>query len=256
VYRFGGIPRKEFVTISSSSSPDGQLDLKKSMDALTFALNPIYSNLSMEHSVGNSTIILTNVRSFSLSLSQTISHDSHVSKRLYGSAMKELINFLMLCFFFLFWQTDFCERPFVPTTLKPGTNPLVDKNWGSWGLQFLSTCSVMWAYEFKLNASYALPTGWGIDQLPCNKLTPMDCFKEGGDIDYPDALKELEKPLPDLHNLTGVTLIDLIVGFANLESSPVHCFSVLEANISALMAANNMSNATIPQVRMNLCWVI
>jgi patched 2 protein len=202
--RFGGIPRKEFVTISSSSSPDGQLDLKKSMDALTFALNPIYSNLSMEHSVGNSTIILTN--------------------------------------------TDFCERPFVPTTLKPGTNPLVDKNWGSWGLQFLSTCSIMWAYEFKLNASYALPTGWGIDQLPCNKLTPMDCFKEGGDIDYPDALKELEKPLPDLHNLTGVTLIDLIVGFANLESSPVHCFSVLEANISALMAANNMSNATIPQI--------
>jgi patched 2 protein len=202
--RFGGIPRKEFVTISSSSSPDGQLDLKKSMDALTFALNPIYSNLSMEHLVGNSTIILTN--------------------------------------------TDFCERPLVPTTLKPGTNPLVDKNWGSWGLQFLSTCSIMWAYEFKLNASYALPTGWGIDQLPCNKLTPMDCFKEGGDIDYPDALKELEKPLPDLHNLTGVTLIDLIVGFANLESSPVHCFSVLEANISALMAANNMSNATIPQI--------
>jgi patched 1 protein/patched 2 protein len=69
VYRFGGIPRKEFVTISSSSSQDGQLDLKKSMDALTLALDPIYSNLSMEHSVGNSTIILTNVRSFSLSLS-------------------------------------------------------------------------------------------------------------------------------------------------------------------------------------------
>jgi hypothetical protein len=107
VYRFGGIPRKEFVTISSSSSPDGQLDLKKSMDALTFALNPIYSNLSMEHSVGNSTIILTNVRSFSLSLSlslsQTISHDSHASKRLYGSAMEGLISFLTLCFFFLFW---------------------------------------------------------------------------------------------------------------------------------------------------------
>jgi hypothetical protein len=73
VYRFGGIPRKEFVTISSSSSADGQLDLKKSMDALTLALNPIYSNLSMERSVGNSTIILTNVRSLSLSLSLALS---------------------------------------------------------------------------------------------------------------------------------------------------------------------------------------
>ncbi len=117
VYRFGGIPRKEFVTISSSSSPDGQLDLKKSMDALTLALNPIYSNLSMEHSVGNSTIILTNVRSFSLSLSNNFTWFSHKQKIIWLS--NEGVNYFSDAVFFLSFLADwFLRKTICPNNTK------------------------------------------------------------------------------------------------------------------------------------------
>jgi patched 2 protein len=50
--RFGGIPRKEAVTITSRASPDAQIDLKLSMDALAHAIAPLYDNLTMETTVG------------------------------------------------------------------------------------------------------------------------------------------------------------------------------------------------------------
>ena len=59
--RFGGIPRKEAVTITSRASPDAQIDLKRSMDALTAAVSPLYDNLTMENSVGNAKMTLGNV---------------------------------------------------------------------------------------------------------------------------------------------------------------------------------------------------
>jgi patched 2 protein len=60
-YRFGGIPRKEAVTITSRASPDAQIDLKRSMDALTAAVSPLYDNLTMEIPVGNEKMTLGNV---------------------------------------------------------------------------------------------------------------------------------------------------------------------------------------------------
>lgn len=50
--RFGGIPRKESVTITSRASPDSQIDLKRSLDALAHAIGPLYDNLTMEATVG------------------------------------------------------------------------------------------------------------------------------------------------------------------------------------------------------------
>jgi hypothetical protein len=46
--RFGGIPRKQSVTITSRASPDAQIDLKRSMDALALAVAPLYDSLTME----------------------------------------------------------------------------------------------------------------------------------------------------------------------------------------------------------------
>ncbi|KAG0600591.1 hypothetical protein M758_11G045800 [Ceratodon purpureus] len=73
--RFGGIPRKQSVTITSRASPDAQIDLKRSMDALSLAVAPLYDSLTM--------------------------------KKVVGGAKQEL------------GEVDFCERPIVPTSLKP-----------------------------------------------------------------------------------------------------------------------------------------
>lgn len=59
--RFGGIPRKEAVTITSRASPDAQIDLKRSMDALTRAIAPLYDNLTVETTVGGAKQELGNV---------------------------------------------------------------------------------------------------------------------------------------------------------------------------------------------------
>ncbi|KAG0631087.1 hypothetical protein M758_1G226800 [Ceratodon purpureus] len=187
--RFGGIPRKQSVTITSRASPDAQIDLKRSMDALSLAVAPLYDSLTM--------------------------------KKVVGGAKQEL------------GEVDFCERPIVPTSLKPGKNPIKDNNWGAWGLQFLSTCSVFWAYTGVVPSSAALPEGWGITRFPCTKLTPMDCFKEGGDFDYPEEMKLLERPLPDLGQLKNLTLIDVILGLFQMTTAPVKCVNLLKTNITA-----------------------
>ncbi|XP_024373471.1 uncharacterized protein [Physcomitrium patens] len=187
--RYGGIPRKESVTITSRASPDAQIDLKRSMDALTHAVAPLYDELSMETAVGGARNKLGNV--------------------------------------------DFCERPIVPTTLKPGKNPMKDNNWGAWGLQYISTCSVFWAYTGRVSADSALPEGWGITRFPCTKLTPMDCFKEGGDFDYPEEMKLLERPVPDVGTIKNITLIDLLLGLYQMTTAPVKCVNLLRTNITS-----------------------
>jgi patched 2 protein len=127
----------------------------------------------------------------------------------------------------------------VPTSLKPGNNPIRDNNWGAWGLQYMSTCSLFWAYTGKVPSSHALPVGWGITKFPCTKLTPMDCFKEGGDFDYPAEMKLLETPVPDVGAQTNLTLIDLMLGLYQMTSAPIKCVNLLQANITSQFKANN-----------------
>lgn len=145
-------------------------------------------------------------------------------------------------------QADFCERPVVPTLLKPGKNPIKDNNWGAWGLQYLSTCSVFWAYTGMVPASYALPEGWGIKKFPCNKLSPMDCFREGGDFDYPEEMKLLEGHVPDAQGNSNITLIDLIVGLYQMTTAPVKCVNLMRMNITSQFQASGRPIAEVEPV--------
>lgn len=97
----------------------------------------------------------------------------------------------------------------------------------------------------------SLPAGWGITKFPCTKLTPLDCFKEGGSFDYPAEMKLLEMPVPDVGTNTGLSLIDLIVGFAQMTTAPVHCFKLLEINITSQFTAAKIPTATIPFVSVS-----
>ncbi|KAG0620497.1 hypothetical protein M758_4G220800 [Ceratodon purpureus] len=203
--KFGGIPRKESVTITSRASPDAQIDLKRSMDALTHAIAPLYDNLTMEATVE-------------------------------GSKNQKLGN------------VDFCERPVVPTSLKPGTNPIKDNNWGAWGLQYLSVCSVFWAYTGVVPASSALPAGWGITRFPCTKLTPLDCFKEGGDFDYPEEMKLLERHVPDAAGNKNITLIDLMLGMYQMTNVPVKCVNLLRTNITSQFKSSGRPVAEVGSI--------
>ncbi|KAG6547150.1 hypothetical protein Mapa_011402 [Marchantia paleacea] len=109
-------------------------------------------------------------------------------------------------------QSDLCVRPLVPPTLRPGNNPLVDNNWLSWGFQRMSTCALNTTFAASPVKPTFLPVGWGISKFPCTKLTPMDCFREGGSFDYPEALRQLETPMPPLP--TGnFTLVDITASF-------------------------------------------
>lgn len=137
----------------------------------------------------------------------------------------------------------------MPTSLKPGNNPIRDNNWGAWGLQYMSTCSIFWAYTGKVPSSHALPVGWGITKFPCTKLTPMDCFKEGGDFDYPAEMKLLETPVPDVGAQTNLTLIDLMLGLYQMTSAPIKCVNLLQANITSQFKANNQPTTEVAAVR-------
>ena len=128
---------------------------------------------------------------------------------------------------------DFCERPVVPTSLKPGNNPIKDNNWGAWGLQYMSVCSVFWVYRGTVPASTALPEGWGITRFPCTKLSPLDCFKEGGDFDYPEEMKLLERRVPDAAGTRNISLIDLMLGMYQMTKLPVKCVNLLRSNITS-----------------------
>lgn len=90
---------------------------------------------------------------------------------------------------------DFCERPFIPKTLRSGANPNMQGNWYAWGYRHVSTCVLNTITTlFPINTTeYQLPDDWGFDVLPCYKLSPMDCFQEGKDLDYPKALQQLER---------------------------------------------------------------
>lgn len=97
----------------------------------------------------------------------------------------------------LLLQGDFCERPPVPQALKKG--PARRDNYLAWGYRNVSTCVLdtieLLQLDKNFNRSlYGLPSDWGFDAFPCFKLSPMDCFREGNQFDYPEELQQLEQP--------------------------------------------------------------
>lgn len=136
----------------------------------------------------------------------------------------------------------------VPTSLKPGQDPIKDNNWGAWGLQYMSVCSVFWAYVGTVPASSALPAGWGITKFPCTKLSPLDCFKEGGDFDYPDEMQLLERHVPDAAGNKNITLIDLILGMYQMPNVPVKCVNLLRTNITSQFQSSGRPVAQVDSV--------
>ncbi|CAM6120014.1 unnamed protein product [Calypogeia fissa] len=113
-------------------------------------------------------------------------------------------------------QADFCVRPLVPPLLGPGSNPLKDGNWLSYGYQILSTCALQATFGLNATNFTPLPQGWGIEKFPCTKLVPHDCFHEGGDFDYPVPLQQLEAVQPAIQGVV-LTLVDITA--SNLQSN-------------------------------------
>ncbi|KAI5073412.1 hypothetical protein GOP47_0011425 [Adiantum capillus-veneris] len=124
-------------------------------------------------------------------------------------------------------QSDFCERPLVPQTLKGGVDPNTHGNWYAWGYRQIAKCALKFVEAF-LGANltaYHLSDDWGLDVLPCYKLSPMDCFQEGGDFDYPEGLGQLDQ-LVIINATLNATLAQLVVGFEQLSGH--QCFSTFE----------------------------
>ncbi|MCO5558412.1 hypothetical protein L7F22_011993 [Adiantum nelumboides] len=184
---FGGIPRKESVTINAKSSLDDALpDYGHAMDALTEAIKPLY-NLTQT--------VQANGRTLELS------------------------------------QGDYCERPTVPLSLRKG--PAQSDNYLAWGYRNVSTCVLDTLDSLKIfpdfnRSLYGLPTDWGFDKFPCYKLSPMDCFKEGRDVDYPEELQQLEQLVA--FNKTAASL-SLLVYFAETQFLDYLCVKKLHTTL-------------------------
>ncbi|KAH7441526.1 hypothetical protein KP509_03G041600 [Ceratopteris richardii] len=163
---FGGLPRKESVTVNVKSSLDNALpNYGEAMDALTDAIKPLY-NITHSFQIDGNTVELT--------------------------------------------QADVCERPFAPTTLAKG--PAQRHNYLAWGYRNVSKCildtldALQLFPDFK-RSLYDLPADWGIDRFPCYKVTPMDCFKEGKNVDYPEELEQLEQFVAFNHTKAPLSLL-------------------------------------------------
>eukprot|EP01018_Ginkgo_biloba_P025039 Gb_28346 [translate_table: standard] len=88
----------------------------------------------------------------------------------------------------------------VVTSLKSGVDPWKEGNWVAWGYRKLFSYIVA---EYKFPNITTLPNYWGIDELPCFKVSPMDCFKEGGDFDYPKPLQQIDQPTGCMEGLVN-----------------------------------------------------
>ncbi|MCO5590363.1 hypothetical protein L7F22_044333 [Adiantum nelumboides] len=150
---FGGISRQQSVAISSKKYPQEKLK------DLRVAMDALTSA----------------IKPFYDKLVLNYSTDSHKSVEL--------------------TQSDFCERPLIPQTLKGGVDPNTHGNWYAWGYRRVAKCALSFVEVF-LGANltaYHLSDDWGLDVLPCYKLSPMDCFQEGRDFDYPEGLRQLDQ---------------------------------------------------------------
>lgn len=96
-------------------------------------------------------------------------------------------------------QKNFCSRPTVPGVWQQtASNPVLGglpinhvtlAGSVAYGYQQVTVC-----LEAMAPGSFpggALPDGWGIDRFPCTRITPVDCFAEGG-FDYPWQMQLLQ----------------------------------------------------------------
>lgn len=184
---YGGLPRKEAVTINTKSSLDDSLpDYGHAMDALTEAIKPLY-NLTYNIPLDGKTVELN--------------------------------------------QADFCERPPVPQTLRKGAAQR--DNYLAWGYRNVSTCvldtmDALQLYPDFKRSLYGLPSDWGFETFPCYKLSPMDCFSEGRNFDYPEELQQLEQLVT--FNQSKLSLSLLVYGFEDQLGDL--CLSKLKDNLT------------------------
>lgn len=200
---FGGLPRKESVTVNAKSSLDDALpDYGHAMDALTEAIKPLY-NLTHPIQVDGRTVELN--------------------------------------------QGDFCERPTAPLSL--GKGPARRENYLAWGYRNVSSCILDTMDLFKIypdfnRSLYGLPPDWGFDSFPCYKLSPMDCFREGRDIDYPEELQQLEQQVAFNHTTASLSLL-VYFAESQFKSLGYSCVGKLE---TALNKSRDYTGGEIEQI--------
>eukprot|EP00250_Pteridium_aquilinum_P014814 c22219_g1_i1 orf=359-3775(+) len=202
---YGGLPRKEAVTINAKSSLDASLeDYGHAMDALTDAIKPLY-NLTYDLSLDGTTIELN--------------------------------------------QGDFCERPPVPLALRKGAGQ--GDNYLAWGYRNVSTCVLDVLNDLNIfpdfnRSLYGLPVDWGFDSFPCYKLTPMDCFREGKNFDYPEELQQLEQPVT--FNQSSLSLSLLVYG---IESQLLN-YLCLDKLVTNLTDSSGYSAQKVAQIKSDV----
>ena len=126
-----------------------------------------------------------------------------------------------------FVEEDFCEKPLVPSAYKPGQLLTA-------GVAGISQClavdkvfiNVTWPVfvqslgrDVRQTPYIPLSLTWGIDSFPCSRSSPLDCFKEGGDVGYPESLKQLEGVAPVMSFAKNTLISTLLKRFDNRSST-------------------------------------
>ncbi|CAN0154943.1 unnamed protein product, partial [Ectocarpus sp. 12 AP-2014] len=124
---------------------------------------------------------------------------------------------------------DTCQSATVPSYFRPYNNTAESPfDWAltgafmSYGYREVYLCAKEGVGPIPLPAE-DLPAGWGIDRFPCSRLSPLDCFQEGG-YDYPEALQQLD-------------LVSTFVRFNN-ETVTAECVQDFGDIVSALQVFN------------------
>lgn len=97
-----------------------------------------------------------------------------------------------------FGLADLCQSPTVAAFFKPYNNtPTSPPAWleqsavMSYAYRQVSLCAKEGTGPIPV-PEIDLEDGWGIEQFPCSRLSPLDCFQEGN-YDYPLAMKQLDQ---------------------------------------------------------------
>ncbi|XP_065198827.1 protein patched homolog 1-like [Sycon ciliatum] len=161
---------------------------------------------------------------------------------------------------------DVCERPVVPVPFRRSQSS-ADLYWRF--AQCMQADSGFTRYIYPtarlqfptLPAAYTpVEEGWGIDEFPCSRASALDCFREGQEVDWPSALRELGDiafPLATAVNSTYTTvhnqiantpvevpgLPPLTVSQLVLSGQLVPCwFASSTGNVDCLEPRTNVSN--------------
>ncbi|GAQ91285.1 putative Patched family protein [Klebsormidium nitens] len=145
-------------------------------------------------------------------------------------------------------EADFCERPQVPPVFAPslpGVPYFAQGNFISVGYQFLTTClPTKTVAGSPLNGLplATLPTGWGIDRFPCTKVSPLDCFQEGG-LDYPGALRLLEQR--GAGPTVPLSLVDIVFAHPGKAACIQDFATKVQTDLTAALGPAGAARATI-----------